>query len=249
MKITAQHEIVSIVNDQVKETVEFWAREGWVSEEWIPSVRIDFLIYRSRSRGGRGGYGKDFISLETSRYLDGTLTGFKEYKRFEKDPEIGDVVDDRPRAIRTMVIHELCHALQYSKFSRAVAKMIGVEDPTQKKGHKLLWQTMYRLTRRALVNPQDTPQIDATAKKDKKVEVEPHNVYASLKAPLKRKEAYEEIKKLLVIGYTRKQARAYLTVVHGMNQSTATVYVSQVTAEEVANTPLPYTTEKPVEVK
>lgn len=245
MKITTQHEIVTIVNDQVRETVEFFIKQGWVDEDWIPSVRIDFLVYRSRSRGGRGGYGKDFISLETSRFLNPELTSFKEYKRFENDPEIGDVVDDRERAIRTMVAHELGHALQFSrKYSARVAKMLGIEEPSQAKGHKLLWQTIYRLTRRALLNPKDTPQFDFAAPQAK-AEAEPHNVYKSLKAPLKRKAAYEEIKKLLKAGNTRKMVVAYLTVIHGMNKSTATVYTSQVTAEDVENTPLPYATEEP----
>lgn len=223
MKIATQHEIVSTVNDQVKQTVEFFVSEGWVPEDWIPSVRIDFLLYRNRSRGGGGGrYDRTFVSLETSRFLDVKHDWFKEYTRFEKDPEIGSIFGDRILSIRCMVVHEVCHALQYSEHAFKVGKMIGVTAFKHYKGHKLFWQTIYRLTRRALINPKDTLQIDPKASKAK---VE--KPYTSPLPPLKRKAAYMEIGRQACRGLNRQEIIDHLVGQHGMNKSTAAVYVSQ----------------------
>ncbi len=219
MKIDTQHEIVVLHNDQVRETVKFWVSEGWVDEDWIPSVRIDFLVYRSRSRGGRGSYGKDFISMETSRFLNEAVDSFEEYPRFAQDPEIGSVFGDRERAIRTRVIHEMCHALQYSKYRRKVAEKLGITKGFN--GHKEFWRAIYRLTRRALVNPKDTPQFNPGVKP--KVE-KPHT---SPLPPLKRAEATEVIAKMFSEGKTAKEIIEFLTTQHGMKKSTAAVYVSQ----------------------
>lgn len=219
MKIDTQHEIVTIVNDQVRKTVKFFAAEGWVDEDWIPSVRIDFLVYRRRSWGGRGGSGKDFISLETSTFLDESVDSFPEYPRFAADPEIGSVFGDRDRAIRTLVVHEMAHALQYSKYSRKVAEMLKVTEGF--KGHKEFWRAIYRLTRRALVNPADTPQFNPAKK------VKEEKPYTSPLPPLKRKDAFEKIRKALAEGQTAKEIIEFLVAQHGMKKSTAAVYVSQ----------------------
>lgn len=217
---TIQHEVVSTINDGVKEIVEFFINEGWVPEDYIPSVRIDFLLYRRRSRGGRSSYDRSFVSLETSRFLDPNWDFFSEYKRFENDPEIGTVTGDRIRAIKTMVAHELCHAVQFGPYARRAAQKIGFTDRSQMKGHKMFWQTLYRLTRRALLNPSDTPQINPGEKKEMK--------YTSPLPPLKRKDAIKEIQRLANDeGMSRDKILLELMVMRGMKRSTCQVYISQ----------------------
>ncbi len=219
MKLT-QFEIIEIMNGQVRETTEFFVKEGWVPEGWVPLVRIDFLKYRTTSWGGRKGW--SFVSLEEHGFLKDEVNSFIEYKRFQKDPEIGNVVDDKVRAIRTMVIHEMAHAAQYA--TNDIGKKLGIPMESQRKGHKLLWQTIYRLTRRALVNPKETPQIVAVAKRVSKKALKP---FVSPKAPLKRREAYREIARLAYRGRNRVEIIDHLNEVHGMKKTTAAVYVSQ----------------------
>lgn len=95
------------------------------------------------SRGGLGRGWRPYITIAAHRYQ---ATGaFCEYSHIQRDPEIGGFRTDEPdRIFKTVIAHELAHAVVIWNWSRKDRR----SKPPVAHGHE--WRTTYRELRRSL---------------------------------------------------------------------------------------------------
>lgn len=213
-------QIATLVHNTVHECNEFFVTQGWATKGWTPMVRISFSQHRNRSWGGRR-HGRPFISLALRRFVGQDKADFNEYPSFRHDSEIGSVQGNTIKAIKALVVHEMCHAIQYSAPAQAFAT--GGIVTNDVKGHGTLWKTAYRLARNALVN-HDNHTLPVTTK----APVQAKAVKAEATNTMKRQEALEWIRNLKSAGVTNRTIIEMLVDKYSFKRTTATTYTYSV---------------------
>lgn len=213
-------QVSAIVDQTVEQCTELFKSQGWASITWKADVKKAFSGRRNRSWGGRRN-GSPFISLALIRYVGrSSEQSFIEYKSFQQDPEIGNVLDNTVNAIRALVIHEMCHAIQYTGSDKMAAsagiKSLGWTGDAV--GHGQLWKTLYRITRNALLN-KDVKVVEVSEIK----EVEVARTHT-----MSRPNALYLIRSRKAAGVANKDIIAELVNRHGYKKTTATTYVYSV---------------------
>lgn len=149
-----QSEILMLVNQTVGECKFMFSNYGWVPEGWEVVVKTSFSPRRRRSWGGAR-KGQPFISLALSRFDGTTHATFYEYPSFASSAVIGSVRNDTHKAVKALVVHEMCHAAQYHALMNQSTNRLAASvaaDANDTKGHGSLWKNMYKIARESLVN-------------------------------------------------------------------------------------------------
>lgn len=144
-----ENEIKYLVRTTVAQCKHFFKCNGWIPDDWHPKVKLSFSQHRVRSWGGVRN-NQPFISLALIKFANTTKATFHEYPSFAHDPEIGTIYEDTEKAVKALVIHEMCHALQHSQKQNLSASFNASSKDA--KAHGSLWKNLYRHTRNTLVN-------------------------------------------------------------------------------------------------
>lgn len=227
-----ESEIRAIVAETVATSIKFFIERGWVDKGWSPDVKLNFTPRGRRSWGGvkwdrRSGSVIPFVKLSLGHLVNVPNGWHVEYRSFANDTDIGTVKGDSIKAIRALVVHEMCHAVQYSGKVRAEGS--AMRGRSDQNGHGALWKNLYRECRRNLVNdfgtfvykvPSVTPEV-TVKNKETKVKAAPRK---NQKNVLSRDEAYARIRDWFACGMTRKQIIDRFVQVYGYKKGTATTY-------------------------
>lgn len=216
-------EIEAVVDQTVAECKAFFLKNGWVDSKWTVDVKTSFSGRRNRSWGGMK-RGRSFISLALSGYMINSATKtFPEYRSFAHDKEIGTYVGSVANCLRALIIHEMCHAIQFTGSAASAFKMKG-EDT---RGHGALWKTLYRQTRNTLLNYRNEANIPVVktatpkAKPVKKIVDRQQNAMG-------RQEALMYIRSMINRGFTKSEVINLLVTKFDYKKTTATTYVYSV---------------------
>lgn len=210
-------DITNLVHATVKECTNLFKANGWASSSWSVKVVASFSTHRNRSWGGTR-RGNPFISLSLNKYVGTALANFVEYKSFARDPEIGSVMSNTVNAIRALVAHEMCHAIQFSGTSGMAASVGALGDC---RGHGMLWKSLYRIARKAIVNGNTKTVNELTSNVVQLVKSSPVQPATNT---VKRAEALRLIATWKHYGYTRSSIIAKLVTEYGFKKTTATTY-------------------------
>ena len=208
-------QISSLVLSTAEQCRQFFVDRGWVSPTWKPQVKISFSLKRKRSWGGSR-YGVPFVSLALNRFVGRDRASLYEYRSFAADPVIGSVLNDTERAVRALVMHEMCHAVQYSGGPEVRRQMAAqsAADVNSHVGHGAVWKNLYRATRSELMDKTPTPTVELTA--------------IATSHTLTRQQALRLIASRKADQIPNKQIIAELVNRYGYKKSTATTYVYSV---------------------
>lgn len=203
-------EIQALVNATVKECTKLFKDNGWADRSWGVDVRMSFSSHRNRSWGGMR-RGRPFISLALLRYVGRVNADFIEYKSFNRDREIGSVMGDTTTAIRALVMHEMCHAIQYTGTNQMAAS-VGATGFGDRSGHGNLWKNLYRATRNALLGQP--------------AKIEPTYITTPVVTTntIQRGEALRLIRRWITAGVTKRNIINCLVCDYGFKKTTATTY-------------------------
>lgn len=215
------NQIQAIINEAVEDCTKHFKARGWASDNWKCDVRVDFSNSRNRSWGGQR-RGRPFISLAVGHYVGRDNADFIEYKSFRADSQIGSVKGNTARAIKALVIHEMCHAIQFSGTDRMSASF-GVDKYSKdSRGHGYLWKSLYRISRSALLNSSTVNVPAPIAQSVQSPIAQPAG------ATMKRSDALEWIRESKRRGHSNKTIINTLVVVHNFKKTTATTYTYSV---------------------
>lgn len=213
-------QIEATVNETIKECKQFFVAQGWATNQWNPVVRLSFSEHRNRSWGGRRN-GRPFVSLALKRFVGKQDADFIEYPSFARDADIGTVHGNTIKAVKALVVHEMCHAIQHTT-PNAIFANAGITT-RDTRGHGNLWKSVYRLSRKALVN-----QLQSSAPKQV---VQPIQLNVTKTEPthtMKRQDALAWIRRLKAIGASNRDIIHMLVTSHGFKKTTATTYTYSV---------------------
>ena len=213
-------DIQALVMQTVKECTTLFKDKGWAPASWNARIKIDFGARRNRSWGGVR-RGVPFISLALSRFVGTDVADFQEYRSFAHDREIGSIKGNTINAVRALVIHEMCHAIQYSGTNQ-MASSVGATGFGDRAGHGLLWKNLYRIARNTLMGkPVTIDTTNVAPVKTVKVEEPARNT-------IKRSEALQLIASWKRRGYANTDIIFKLIVEYGFKKTTATTYTYSV---------------------
>ena len=110
------------------------------------------LADTTKGKLSRGGTNTIEISLDYKNAMTYPRV-YKEYKRIEKDPNIGSIeCSDAKDCVLVVVAHEVAHHIHH-RYADKLPKYLMEKGGNKPAGHGETWRTIYRYLRADLVNP------------------------------------------------------------------------------------------------